>query len=201
MRLSFVSEETATVPPTPAASAANDLAHPNLFRDVVETALLIAIAFLVVNSLIGRFRIEQVSMEPNLHEGEYVIVDKLSYLFRAPERGDIVVLRRPGQPDLIKRVIGLPHETIEVHGGQVHINGQPLTEPYLPQPINQDTPPQPVQAGRYFVMGDNRNNSQDSRSFGTIPLEDIVGRAWIIYWPPPNWQVLPRPGYAATALP
>ena len=178
--------------------AAAELTHPHLFRDVIETMLLIAIAFLVVNSLIGRFRIEQVSMEPNLHEGEYVIVDKVSYLFHAPERGDIVVLRRPGQPDLIKRVIGLSGETIEVRGGQAYIDGQPLMEPYLPQPINQDTPPQTVPAGRYFVMGDNRNNSQDSRSFGTIPFGDIVGRAWIIYWPPPDWQVLAHPGYAAS---
>jgi signal peptidase I len=159
--------------------------------------LLIAIAFLVVNSLIGRFRIEQVSMEPNLHEGEYVIVDKISYLFHAPERGDIVVLRRQGQPDLIKRIIGLPGETLDVHGGQVHIDNQPLVEPYLPQPINQETPPLQVAASHYFVMGDNRNNSQDSRSFGAVPASDIVGRAWIIYWPPPNWQILAHPGYAA----
>jgi signal peptidase I len=192
------SEDVITVTPPPAAPATPELTHPHLFRDVIETMLLIAIAFLVVNSLIGRFRIEQVSMEPNLHEGEYVIVDKVSYLFHAPERGDIVVLRRLGQPDLIKRLIGLPGETIEARGGQVYIDGQPLTEPYLPQSINQDTPPQTVPVDRYFVMGDNRNNSQDSRSFGTIPFGDIVGRAWIIYWPPPDWQVLARPGYAAS---
>src|SRR5512139_3641155 len=138
----IVSEEISVVPTPPAeAPAATGLQHPNMLRDLIETMVLVAIAFLVVNSLIGRFRIEQVSMEPNLHEGEYVIVDKISYLLNPPERGDIVVLRRQGQPDLIKRIVGLPGETLDVHGGQVHIDNQPLAESYLPQPINQDTPP------------------------------------------------------------
>ena len=107
-----------TVVPTPPAEApaAAGLQHPNMLRDLIETMVLVAIAFLVVNALIGRFRIEQVSMQPNLHEGEYVIVDKVSYAFRQPERGEIVVLKNPnpGQPDLIKRIIGLPGETIDV---------------------------------------------------------------------------------------
>src|SRR5512138_2317355 len=128
-----------TVVPTPPAEApaTRGLQHPNLLRDIVETMVLVAIAFLVVNALIGRFRIEQVSMQPNLHEGEYVIVDKVSYAFRQPERGEIVVLKNPnpGQPDLIKRVIGLPGETISVRGGQVSVDGQPLTEPYIKQPM------------------------------------------------------------------
>src|SRR5512137_2574069 len=125
------------VPSPPAeAPAAAGLQHPNLLRDLIETMVLVTIAFLVVNALIGRFRIEQVSMQPNLHEGEYVIVDKVSYAFRQPERGEIIVLKNPSpsQPDLIKRVIGLPGETIDVAGGQVHINGQPLTEPYIQPP-------------------------------------------------------------------
>ena len=164
--------------------------------------LLIAIAFLVVNGLIGRFRIEQVSMEPNLHEGEYVIVDKISYLFHPPARGDVVVLKRTGEADLIKRVIGLPGETLQVTGGQVQINGQPIVEPYLKdQHINADTPAQVIPAGHVFVMGDNRNNSSDSRVFGAVPITDVVGRAWIIYWPPPDWQVLSQPGYAAPGTP
>src|SRR5512135_2323300 len=99
-----------------------------MLRDLIETMVLVAIAFLVVNALIGRFRIEQVSMLPNLHEGEYVIVDKVSYAFRQPERGEIVVLKNltnPSAPDLIKRVIGLPGETIEVRSDAVYINGQP----------------------------------------------------------------------------
>jgi signal peptidase I len=196
----IVSEEISIVPTPPAeAPAASGLQHPNMLRDLIETMVLVAIAFLVVNALIGRFRIEQVSMQPNLHEGEYVIVDKVSYAFRQPERGEIIVLKNahPGQPDLIKRVIGLPGETIEVRGGQAYINGQPLTEPYIAQPMASDSPPTQLQDGQYFVMGDNRNNSEDSRRFGARPAGDIVGRAWIIYWPPADWQILSRPTYAA----
>jgi signal peptidase I len=191
--------------PTPPAEApaAAGLQHPNMLRDIVETMVLVAIAFLVVNALIGRFRIEQVSMLPNLHEGEYVIVDKVSYAFRQPERGEIIVLRNPnpGQPDLIKRVIGLPGEMIEVRGGQVYIDGQPLTEPYIAQPMGREQTPITLQAGQYFVMGDNRGNSSDSREFGARPADDIVGRAWIIYWPPSDWQVLARPTYATPITP
>jgi len=196
-------EKSVTRTPPTETPAAGDLRHPSLFRDFVETMLLIAIAFLVVNALIGRFRIEQVSMEPNLHEGEYVIVDKVSYLFRPPARGEVVVLKqRIGQPDLIKRVIGLPGETLQVSNGKVQIDGQPLDEPYMKDlVINQDTQPVSIPPGRVFVMGDNRNNSEDSRRFGPISFDEIVGRAWIIYWPPPNWQILTQPSYAAPVTP
>ena len=199
-----MSEEIAIVPTPPAeAPAASGLQHPNMFRDLVETMVLVAIAFLAINALIGRFRIEQVSMLPNLHEGEYVIVDKVSYAVRQPERGEIIVLKNPtpSAPDLIKRIIGLPGETIEVRGGAVYVNGQPLTEPYIKEPIVNNYPATQLQAGQYFVMGDNRNNSEDSRRFGARPLSDIVGRAWIIYWPPADWQILSRPTYAAPATP
>jgi signal peptidase I len=200
----IVPEEISVVPTPPAETAvAPGLQHPNMLRDIVETMVLVAIAFLVINALIGRFRIEQVSMQPNLHEGEYVIVDKVSYAFRQPERGEIVVLKNPnaGQPDLIKRIIGLPGETIEVRGSQVFINGQALTEPYIQPPMGIEQTPLTLQAGQYFVMGDNRSNSEDSRRFGSRPLKDIVGRAWIIYWPPTDWQVLAHPAYAAPAAP
>jgi signal peptidase I len=199
-----VTEEISVVPAAPVeAPVTKGLQHPNMLRDIVETMVLIAIAFLVVNTLIGRFRIEQVSMQPNLHEGEYVIVDKVSYAFRQPERGEIVVLKnpRPGQPDLIKRVIALPGETIEVRGGQVYVDGQPLTEPYIQPPMGQEQPQLQLQDGQFFVMGDNRSNSEDSRRFGARPASDIIGRAWIIYWPPPDWQILSQPTYAAPQTP
>ncbi len=191
--------KTAEAGTSPAAKSTES----KLFRDIVETMLLVAISFLFVNALIGRFRIEQVSMEPNLHDGEYVIVDKVSYTLRPPDRGEIIVLKSPtpGAPDLIKRVIGLPGETIEVRDGRVFVNGTPLDEPYINGPIDKTTPPQQIEAGHYFVMGDNRNNSADSRMFGARPENDIVGRAWIIYWPPDDWQVLTRPTYAAAQAP
>lgn len=176
-------------------------AHSNLLREIVETALLTAIIFLVVNLVIGRFRIESVSMLPNLVEGEYVIVDKVAYTLRPPERGDIVVIDKANSPDLIKRVIGLPGETIEVHNGQTFINGVALTEPYVVHSPNYDLAPTTVEPGRYYVLGDNRGNSSDSHVFGSIPKDDIVGRAWLIYWPPPDWKIVPHYTYAAAVSP
>ncbi len=171
----------------------------NLLREIIETALLTAIIFLLVNTATGRFRIEGQSMEPNLHDGEYVIVDKVSYALHAPERGDVIVLLRPNpDKDLIKRIIGLPGDTLEVRNGQVYVNGAALTEPYLNQPTNSTIPARQVEPGRYFVMGDNRNNSSDSRSFGSISRSDIVGRAWFVYWPPSDWGAVPHYSYAAT---
>ena len=199
-----MSEDTFVVAPNsiqPANSEAEPAPHhSNLLREIIETALLTAIIFLIVNLVIGRFRIEQVSMQPTLHEGEYVIVDKVSYLLHPPDRGDIIVFKHPGE-DLIKRVIGLPGDTIEIRGGRVYINGSVLNEPYIKEPILSTLSAQKIEAGRYFVMGDNRNNSSDSRAFGPIPAGDMIGRAAIIYWPPPNWQIMPGYSYAAAVSP
>lgn len=185
-----------------AADAAPSVEAPaprrsNLLREIVETALLTAIIFLLVNTVIGRFRIESVSMQPNLWEGEYVIVDKVSYALGSPQRGDIIVFEKAGQPDLIKRVIGLPGETVEVRNGQTFIDGVAIEEPYLAQPPNYTLPATTIEADHYFVLGDNRNNSSDSHVWGPIHRESIVGRAWIIYWPPPDWQIVPQYNYAA----
>jgi signal peptidase I len=189
--------EAATVTPTETEVIIKP--PSNLLREIVETALLTAIIFLAVNAVIGRFRIESVSMQPNLYEGEYVIVDKVSYALGGPQRGDIIVFTKIGQPDLIKRVIGLPGDTVEIHPGQVLVNGTPLTEPYIANPPNYTFGPTKIEPGRYFVLGDNRSNSSDSHIWGTVPRDDIVGRAWIIYWPPPNWQIVPHYTYAVAA--
>ena len=127
------------------------------------------------------------SMEPNLHTDQRLVVEKLSYRFHGPQRFDVVVLKLPCQGDelLIKRVIGLPGETVEVRGGKVYINGEPLEEPFLQQEMRPGhdirvvVPPLHV-----FVMGDNRNHSNDSRNFGTVPIDNLIGRAWLSYWPP-----------------
>ncbi len=171
----------------------------NLLREIIETALLTAIIFLIVNTATGRFRIEGSSMEPNLHDGEYVIIDKVSYMLHGPERGDVIVFVRPGERDYIKRVIGLPGDTVEIRSGQVYVNGVALEEPYINQPVRQDLPPRQVEPGRYFVLGDNRNNSSDSRVIGTIAADAIVGRAWFVYWPPTDWGAVPHYTYAALA--
>jgi signal peptidase I len=122
-----------------------------------------------------------------------LIVEKLSYNryfrqllgFKGPQRGDVVVIRLETQNELlIKRVIGLPGDVIEIHDSQVFVNNQPLNEPYLIAPTTGFYGPTTVPPLHIFVLGDNRNFSNDSRNFGTIPLKDVVGRAWFSYWPP-----------------
>jgi signal peptidase I len=169
-----------------------------LWREIVETVLLTVLIYAAVNLTTGRFRIESVSMMPNLQPGEYVLVDKVSYHFVAPQRGDIVVFHHPlGERDLIKRVIGLPGETIEIANGVVNINGQPIDELYIAAP--------PGGGGAWtlgptqlFVMGDNRNNSSDSRAWGPLERDLLVGKTIFIYWPPSGWGLVPHYTYAAS---
>ncbi len=124
------------------------------------------------------------SMEPNLHDHQRLIIEKVSYRLRQPERAEIVVVDLPGMNEkLIKRVIGLPGDTLSMEMGVVYINGVALDEPYVFNSNRHTRPPQVIPAGQYFVMGDNRGNSNDSRNFGPVTLDQLVGRAWIRYWP------------------
>ncbi|HSD82885.1 MAG TPA: signal peptidase I, partial [Anaerolineae bacterium] len=160
--------------PAGMAPPANQTRRSHVLREIVETVLLTAAIFLLVNAATGRYRIEGDSMEPNLHNGEYVLIDKISYLLHPPERGDVVVFVPPnGERDYIKRIIGLPGDTVEIKGGRVYVNDIVLDEPYLKNLTNTDMPASSVKEGRYFVMGDNRNNSSDSRVFGAITPQSI----------------------------
>jgi signal peptidase I len=161
-----------------------------LLREVVETLLLAAIVFLAVNAAFGRFSIDGPSMQPTLHKDERVIVNRLIYKLQPPQRGDVIVFKR--DIDYIKRVVGLPGETIEVRQRRVYINGQPLDESYLREPPAYSMPPRQIGPNEYFVMGDNRNNSSDSHNWGTVPFRAIDGKAWLIYWPPQNWGLVPH---------
>jgi signal peptidase I len=156
-------------------------------REVLETVLPAILIALLINVFVGQAtRVEGQSMEPNLHTNQRLVVEKMSYRFHGPQRFDIVVLRLPNQGDdlLIKRVIGLPGETVEIRNGHVYIDGQALDEPFAvgdTRPGRQSSvvvPPLHV-----FVLGDNRNHSNDSRSFGPVPIENVIGRAWLSYWP------------------
>jgi signal peptidase I len=179
-------------PPTPPSGRGRGLL--GMLREALETILPAILIALLINVFIGQAtRVEGQSMEPNLHSDQRLVVEKVSYRFHGPQRFDVVVIKVPSQGDelLIKRVIGLPGETVEIHDGQVYIDGQLLDEPFT----NEQTRP-----GRYsritvpplnvFVLGDNRNHSNDSRSFGPVPIENIVGRAWISYWPPEDLGVV-----------
>ncbi len=124
------------------------------------------------------------SMEPNLHPNQRLIVDKLSYRLRPPQRDDIVVVDLPDMDEmLVKRIIALPGERVEVRGGTVYVNGAPIAEPYAHDLTPYDMAPLTLGPLAYFVMGDNRGNSNDSRSFGPITRDEIVGRVWLRYWP------------------
>lgn len=134
-------------------------------------------------------------MEPNLHEGQRIIISKIVYWFHEPERGDIIIFPNPNNPDeeYIKRIIGLPGETVEIKDGVVHIhqaNGNTLVldeSEYIDDPASQDYSSDVIPEDEYFVMGDNRNNSYDSRRGWTVPRDKIVGKAWLSIWPLSDW--------------
>ena len=155
-------------------------------REALETVVpAVLIALFIHLFLAQATRVYGQSMEPNLHTEQRLVVEKLSYRFHGPRRGDIVVLRLPEHSAelLIKRVIALPGEKVEIHDGQVYIDDKPLLEPYLKQATLGNYPARVVPPLHVFVLGDNRNASNDSRVFGPVPRENIIGRAWFSYWP------------------
>lgn len=163
----------------------------SLVRETVETILLTAIIFVVLNTATGRFQVRGSSMEPALHDGQYLIISKLIYWLHPPERGDIIVFHPPGNPDddYIKRVVGLPGEQIEIRNGTVWVNGIVIEEPYVLNPGSYSGTWN-LEEGEYFVLGDNRRNSSDSHTWGELPRGNIVGKAWLCYWPPEEWRLV-----------
>ena len=158
-----------------------------LLRELLETVVpAVVMAALIHLFLAQATRVYGQSMEPNLHTNQRLIVEKISYKFHGPRRGDIVVLEQPNCPDcelLIKRVVGLAGEEIEVSGGLVHIDGETIDESYLVEVTKGHFGPQRVPPLHVFVFGDNRDASNDSRSFGPIHKDEVLGRAWVSYWP------------------
>ncbi len=154
----------------------------DLLWEILETLLVALILYLLIDTVVGRVRVENISMQPTLHEGQFIFVNKLAYRFSNFERGDIIIFHHDAAEDYIKRIIGLPGDTVEVLGGQVYLNGQILTEPYIA------APPQyfglwKVPQGQLFVLGDNRNQSSDSHEWGYVQANTVVGKAMIVYWP------------------
>ncbi len=159
--------------------------------DIIETLVLAVVLFLGINAISARVRVDGFSMRPTLEDGEFVLVNKMSYRFGEVSRGDIIVFHFPLNPEeeLIKRVIGLPGDQIRAQDGLVYVNGQLLNEPYIYQaPLYSGE--WTVSEGQIFVLGDNRNNSNDSKDWGLLPAGNVVGKAVLIYWPPPMWDVL-----------
>lgn len=152
--------------------------------DVLETLILSVVLFVGINAITARVRVDGTSMEPTLHNGELILVNKLAYKFGEPTRGDVIVFYFPRDPEqeYIKRLVGLPGDKVRVENGHLYVNDELVDEPYIAAAPNYpgewDVP-----AGQYFVLGDNRNNSYDSHNWGSVPADYLVGKAVFIYWP------------------
>lgn len=160
--------------------------------DLIETVVLAVILYFGINALSARVRVDGFSMNPTLQDGEYVLVSKVSYVIGEPQHGDIIVFEFPGSAsdqDLIKRIVGLPGDVVEVRAKKVYINGQPIEEPYIAAAPNYSGSWE-VPDGFLFVLGDNRNDSSDSHAWGLLPVGNVIGKAILIYWPPPEWNMI-----------
>ncbi|MBO2520293.1 MAG: signal peptidase I [Clostridia bacterium] len=157
-------------------------------REYAESFVIaVLLALFIILFVAQSFLVQGDSMEPSLHHGERLLVDKVTYRFRPPERGEIIVFSFPKDPrrKFIKRVIGVPGDTVEIRNRTLFINGIPIEEDYIRGPMYQPYGPVVVPEGTVWVLGDNRNNSEDSRfpDVGPVPLDLVVGRAVVVYWP------------------
>ena len=188
-------------PLEPASQAAPTVTKTMLSvaRELLETLLIALVLFGGLQIVVKNFRVTGDSMLPNFHDGQFLIVDKMSYRFSEPRRGDVIVFRYPRdeREDFIKRILGLPGETLEITDGTIYINGSPITESYpLGGPtLTYHSLKVTLGEDQYFVMGDNRNYSSDSRLWGAITRRDIIGRVWFSYWPPAQWGAFHPPSY------
>jgi signal peptidase I len=198
-------------------------------RELLETAIFILLVFFIVRGIVQNFKIEGSSMEPTLHNEQYILVNKLVYFhfdinaplrllpgqgdaparviypFHQPQRGDIIVFEYPKDrtKDYIKRVIGVAGDSVEVREGAVFVNGLRLDEPYLEglqtfcyTGYACNGGPVVVPEGTVFVMGDNRNNSSDSREWGPLSFDRVIGQAWLLYYPVQDWGLVPHYEYS-----
>jgi len=164
---------------------------------ILATLVVALLIFFGVQAIIESRVVEGSSMETNLHDGERLIVVKAAYWFGEPQRGDVIIFTHPLDPGrtLVKRVIGLPGEQIEIKNGVVYINGSSLDEPYIKGTTSSLSRTE-VPDGYYFVMGDNRQASSESRSWGLLPEGNIIGRVWLLYWPLGDWHLIDGYSYA-----
>ncbi len=177
----------------------------SLFFEILEIVIIaLAIIIPIRYFLVQPFFVRGQSMEPTFHDGDYLVVDEITYRFREPQRGEVVVFRFPGNPAdfYIKRIIGLPGEIVEIKAGKIRIynsdypSGFLLEEPYLPRNLKTEGNVR-TQLGdnEYFVLGDNRGASYDSRKWGTVQRRNIIGRVWLRAWPPVEPFIFRAPAY------
>ena len=189
-------------------------------REIIEAVVLAAVVFMLLQTTVRNFKVDGSSMDPTLEDGQYLLVNRLVYLrvdldrlskivpfwqaseessryaIRAPERGEVIVFEFPDKnaqnprKDFVKRVIGLPGESIEMKAGTVFVNGDELDEPYLTSNDRSNARLSELGEGEYYVLGDNRAHSNDSRSWGAVPEANLRGKVWMVYWPAPKVHIL-----------
>ena len=185
-------------------------------KDIIEALVLAVVVFMLLQTTVRNFKVDGSSMDPTLESGQYLLVNRLVYLrfdlerlskivpfwqasdrssryaVHAPNRGEIIVFQFPRDPtkDFVKRVVGLPGELIEVRDGRVLVDGNVLEEPYLAAKGNSNSAPRQLEKGEYYVLGDNRARSNDSRSWGPVPEANLRGKVWMVYWPVPGIHFL-----------
>jgi len=164
-----------------------------LLREVLITLILALIIFFGARATIQTFIVVMTSMEPNFHDGQRLVVNKAIYIFGEPERGDVIIFRAPNgrQEDFIKRIIALAGDTVEVKNRAVYVKGIELDEPYIKNPPSYTLNEREIPKNEYFVLGDNRDQSNDSHHGWMVPRENIKGKAWLSTWPPDVWGVVP----------
>lgn len=162
-------------------------------RELAITLGLALVIFMLLQTTIQSSIVLGSSMEPSLEDGQRLIINKTVYYFREPARGDVVIIHPPIEPqkEYVKRIIGLPGDIIEVRNGVVYVNGSPLTEPYIKDPPRYNFSAFTVPENNYFVLGDNRNYSNDSHTGWTVTGDKIVGEAWLRIWPIHEWGTVP----------
>lgn len=176
-----------------------------LLREVLEVAILTLLFFSVVRLLVQNYRVDGPSMQRTLYTNEYILVDKAAYYLHSPQRGDVVVFQYPldTSKNFVKRVIGVPGDdvTIDVNG-IVAVNGKVLNEPYVYQQLCPCDPKAIIlQPNQYYVLGDHRGDSDDSRDWGPVPRSDIIGKASLVYWPLPDVHMIPNWSGVFTNIP
>jgi len=185
-----------TLPPEPRSSEMDSprQSFRSALKDILQTLILAALLYFAIDAVFARVRVLNISMQPTLVEGDVILVNKLAYKFGDMHTGDVVIFHNPYDlsEDYIKRLIGTPGDQVEIHNGTVFVINVQLIEPYLAEP--------PLYNGSWtvpddaiFVLGDNRNQSSDSHSWGFVPLEDVVGKALVVYWPPQAIKVIAKP--------
>ena len=164
------------------------------FRQILITILIVVAVFFLLQTTLQSSIVIGSSMEPNFQQGQRLLINKVAYKVDEPERGDVIIFHPPAnqQVDYIKRIIALPGDTVEIKNGIVYINGSPLDEPYLKEPPTYTLRQQKIPEDNYFVLGDNRNISNDSHNGWTLPRQNIIGKAWLSIWPPSEWGLAPN---------